>query len=560
MAADETTPLVGSGSGSGSGNGNSNGTSKTTARAKFSAASSDFFGPANRILLAGFLMAFTLGITQVPIIYVFRLMECDIFYSHNSPFKGPPAERCLRREINAGTATQVSILGMSTSLSGVFNLFVSGYFIKLWGPRWAFVSQTSLLGLRVSTQVLGVTVGGRAGELIFQACQAIGIIGGPRGYQLVLNTAVSEVVVPRDRTAVFGRLQGSIMLGTAFGFLLGGILGGVYNIRRPFEVAFFLYVASTIYGGLFLPTPAQGDVGAEKHASKGLGAFFAPLKIIRPHRYRLESGKVVKNYGLVFLALGIFLGVMYATSEFNFSTTENGYLMFGNSLIRGLFLILMFPKIISFVRDWFNGTQPSSETHRKHDAGLPTNPEDFGIDGSGEEVPQEPIQTPETEEEDSGTGFDLFFVRWSLVVDSLVTFFAGFSSHGWQVYLAGFLLPFASGSAPAAKGVMTEMTPPHQRRDALSGITLVESSAMLMTQGLFGLIFAAFSEAGRPSLTFFCNGGFAVFGFLILFMAHLPPENSKRVDEEDAETETGSLLPHGQQSRGAEERACARNA
>ena len=30
--------------------------------------------------------------------------------------------------------------------------------------------------------------------------------------------AVSEVVAPRERTAVFGRLQGSIMLGTAFGY------------------------------------------------------------------------------------------------------------------------------------------------------------------------------------------------------------------------------------------------------------------------------------------------------------------------------------------------------
>lgn len=109
-------------------------------------------------------------------------MECDVFYTHNPPFEGL-GDRCHRREINAGTATQVSILGMSTSFSGVFNLFICGYFIKLWGPRWAFCSQTALLGLRVSTQVLGVTIGGRTGEIIFQACQAIGIIGGPRGYQ-----------------------------------------------------------------------------------------------------------------------------------------------------------------------------------------------------------------------------------------------------------------------------------------------------------------------------------------------------------------------------------------
>lgn len=52
---------------------------------------------------------------------------------------------------------------------------------------------------------------------------------------------------------------------------------------------------------------------------------------------------------------------------------------------------------------------------------------------------------------------------------------------------------------------MTELCAPSQRRDAISAITLVESTATLLTQGLFGLIFAAFSEVGRPSLTFFCN-------------------------------------------------------
>ncbi len=130
---------------------------------------------------------------------------------------------------------------------------------------------------------------------------------------------------------------------------------------------------------------------------------------------------------------------MYATSEFDFSTTENGYLMFGNSLIRGLFLILMFPKIISAGRDWFNGISshaPGTHRHEENGNSIPIEPADFNVAESGEEVPQEPISAPELDEEDSGTGFDLFFVRWSLVVDSVVTFFAGFSSHGWQVYLS----------------------------------------------------------------------------------------------------------------------------
>lgn len=49
------------------------------------------------------------------------------------------------------------------------------------------------------------------------------------------------------------------------------------------------------------------------------------------------------------------------------------------------------------------------------------------------------------------------------------------------------------------------MCPPHQRQDALSAVTLVESAATLTTQGVFGLIFASLSEIGKPYLTFFCN-------------------------------------------------------
>jgi hypothetical protein len=126
---------------------------------------------------------------------------------------------------------------------------------------------------------------------------------------------------------------------------------------------------------------------------------------------------------------------MYATAEFNFGTTENGWLMFGNSLIRGLFLIFAFPKIISAGRKWFN-RQPneSGSAPQPSEGELPMEPGEIAT-GVVEDVPQEPINPPEAEEEDSGTEFDLLFVRWSLVVDSLVTALAGFSRHGWQAYL-----------------------------------------------------------------------------------------------------------------------------
>lgn len=38
--------------------------------------------------------------------------------------------------------------------------------------------------------------------------------------------------------------------------------------------------------------------------------FFASLKILLPQRYHLDSGRDVEYYGVIFLACGIFCGVV----------------------------------------------------------------------------------------------------------------------------------------------------------------------------------------------------------------------------------------------------------
>lgn len=202
-----------------------------------------------------------------------------------------------------------------------------------------------------------------------------------------------------------------------------------------------LYVACTVYAGLCLqrsPSYDAAQVGTATDGSKktskskkkasGLQAFFAPLRIIRPYRYRLPSGPVVTNYGLIFLALGIFIGVfasgyapillqMEGTSLFGFSTAENGWLMSGNSFIRGVFLYAVFPRIIAAGREWY-GPPPV---------------------GGGVGVDSAPAAADDAE--DTNTGFDLLFVQWSQVVDAVVTMIAGFSSKGWHIFLGASCLP-----------------------------------------------------------------------------------------------------------------------
>ncbi|KUI57792.1 hypothetical protein VP1G_05077 [Cytospora mali] len=529
------------------------------------------FGPPNtiKVLLAGFIITFSFSFTQVPIFYVFHLMECDVYYDTHPPFTGP-GDRCSINEIAAGTAKQYSLLGMSTTFCGTLNLFLTGWTVKKWGPRFALIVQTFVPGIRVLTQIFGVIAGGNAGITIIQTTQLITILGGPAGYILVVNTIAGELVEPMRRTAVFGQLQGCIMLGQAISYLLGGMVGDTFGIRMPFQVAFFLFMFATLYARTVLPyiSPDSLSDGKQDSKAKGIKGFLAPLRILAPQRIRFFDGHVAKHYGVFFLCCGLFLGVlatgyaplliqMYATAYFDFNQSDNGWLMSGNALCRSAFLFFIFPRIVDAGRKWWikkskdDDPTPVPRKPRRDDeqpntlSRISSRPGELEAPvGSGNQMLQEEsMPQPETkaEEERAACRFDLFFLRWSLLVDGLLTAGAALCTKGWHVYLAAFLLPFGSGSAPAGKGVITEMCPHSQRTDALNAVTLVENIARLATQGLFGYIFSALAETGQAYLTFYINAAIAIVAMAVLFLSYFPPLDSTMVDDldEDEEDEEG---------------------
>ncbi|KAK0634230.1 major facilitator superfamily domain-containing protein [Bombardia bombarda] len=519
-----------------------------------------------RVLLAGFLITLSFSFTQVPIFYVFYIMECDAYYATHPPFVGI-GNRCSRDAIAGATAQQVAILGMSTTICGTFNLFVAGWMVKRFGPRFTLFLQTFVPAIRVVLQILGVIAGGQTGIAIFQATQLITMIGGPYGYILVINIMVSETVEPIRRTAVFGMLQGCFMLGQAIGYLSGGLIGDSWGVVKPFQVAFFSFLIATLYARFALPyIPPEAMSDGKKPPVKGFAGFLAPLKVLSSQTVRLETGITKKHYGVVFLCAGVFLGVlatdyaplliqMYATYVFNFSQNDNGFVMSGWAFCRALFLLFLFPRIISSGRNWYHSRHPSHSSVTKslrveagcsQVTGLPTRPEEFESPigaNAGEEpigiVPDAQVQGTSAEADDLKTGFDLFFLRYSLVLDGALTMCAAFATEKWHIYLAAFMLPFASGSAPAAKGVMVDMCSRSERTDALNALTLVENIARLCTQGLFGFVFAALAQVGKPHLTFYCNAAIALIATGVLLFSNFPPAGSTLVEEEN---QAGSLV------------------
>lgn len=450
-------------------------------------------GPVSHHLPLSFLVPRNL-LTFYRLIYVFRLMTCEAYYQARHDASAPGFDRCDNHDIEAGTARAVALLGASTTLFGVLNLFVTGWAIKKLGVKSALLISVFWPAVRLAVQNVGVMTGGATGILIVQCSQVITIIGGPAGYILALNSFVTEVIEHKERTGALGKLQGCTFFGTASAYLAGGLISDYFGIIAPFRVTLVLFLSSCVYVMVFLPwIPLNKAVVS--HAQSGTSNFLGPLRMFTPQKWVLRSGKIQTEYGTLLLGFGVFLGVlatgyqsvllqMYATDVYGFGTTENGYLISMNAFVRGLFLTLVFPRIISAGRNWLSA-KDSERVPPKDSAipDLPTDRNDFAaIEPLDNE--QEPIEPPKPNDEKETFAFDLLYTRYSLLADGILTGAASFISQGWQMYLIAVVLPFASGTGSAAKGTILQMCPATERGDALSAITLVEMVARLLTSML----------------------------------------------------------------------------
>lgn len=137
---------------------------------------------------------------------------------------------------------------------------------------------------------------------------------------------------------------------------------------------------------------------------------------------------------------------MYATAAFDFNQANNGLLMSEFGLMRGIFLLFIFPRIIGFGRRRLASKKARSKSlpEAQGECGtdgtltpdsLPTDPREF--DSSMGTIPSdEPVKPKRvSDDEDLDPQFDLIFLRWSLVVDGALTMVAAFATKPWHIYL-----------------------------------------------------------------------------------------------------------------------------
>lgn len=496
------------------------------------------------LLLSGFLISLTFGITQVPILYAFRLMTCDAYYETHTPDPNS-VDRCAKHEIEAGASRAFAVLSASTSIFGLVNLMVTGWTIKRLGVKRALMVQIFWPAMRLLCQIIGIAKGSNTGIVIVQSSQVLTIIGGPNGYVLCLNSFVADVVGHEGRTGALGRLQGLMFIGAAVGFLVGGIVGDAFGIIEPFRVSFVSFIICCGYVALTLPATARPETKDEARSRQALGIsrFFGPLRIFTPQKWVLQDGRTTVQFGALTLGIGVFLGILatgyitillqqHATSRFHFGTKDNGYLISMYFSLRGAFLSLVFPRIITQGRKWTKARDAKQRARQEEeplvsDSDQPIAPNEVEV---REPMENEEPPNPAPQDEHETFAFDLFYARFSVLLDAILTGAAMFVSYGWQMYIVALVLPFAAGTGAASKGTILQMLPSSDRTDALSGITLVENIARLSTTAVFGLVFSALANVGQGHLVFICNAGVALLAFVILCLSRFPPDGSKRLE------------------------------
>ncbi|OCF37391.1 hypothetical protein I316_00512 [Kwoniella heveanensis BCC8398] len=497
-----------------------------------------FFPPVRRVMFTSFLLSMTFAFTQTSLLYAFRIMACDEYHKTHE-WTGPPqGDRCAITPVEGNSARQIALMGATTTTCTIANLFVTGWFIKRFGVKAAMFQQTFWAAFRNLCQMYALSVGGGIGIKIIQTTQMFNILGSAGGYQIASNVFIAALVDAEQRTSQFGVLTGVIMLGSSAGYTLGGLAFNYFGLLAPFKCAFALLCFCTIFGSLFLPylAPDHKDETASPtlKAEKRKQSFLAPLKIFIPKLVE-KDGKLRRDYNLLLLGAGAFFSVLatgyvgvalqlVGTDAFGFMPGQSGMMLSGNLLVKAFFLSICFPRIITYGRRLLS--------HRT----------DVPSSAASDEHPETPLEAEEPDDvgaprEDQaraptdvlhGSTFDLYFLRWSIFVDGVLTGLTTLSSKGWHLYLAAGVLPFASATGAACKGVTLDFVSQEERADALGAIALVEKVAQVSTISLFGYAFALFSERGQPTLVFLANGSIAMVAFLLLLFVKIPkPEQGK---------------------------------
>ncbi|KAJ7928150.1 major facilitator superfamily domain-containing protein [Mycena leptocephala] len=387
-----------------------------------------------------------------------------------------------------------------------------------------------------------------------------GAIGSTASELAAIMAYSSDVSTPEQRSRIFSFVVGSMLAGIGIGPILGSFVLRTthHNLLSVFYLAAALRLiyASVIW--FFLPeslttvkmkrasiryrdNPSTTEEPTLWWSSQRLFFFLKPLSLLLPEKIsNPTSPKVGKRdwnltllvlaYAAMFLAavgpflsrLSIFINgnsqsslaniFLYALFTFQWDAEYLNYCISSIGIARGVFLILILPAVIKFVKDRHTNP-PSSHSSSEHEPLLSDN------DRSIHPTPPK------------SAVFDLGLARFSILMDIAMYALLPFAPTGIIFILFISLGSLGGGLVPAINSVALELytrrigkNKPVESGKLFGALSVVQAiSATVLGPPMYGLIYAA-TVATHPRTICFVATGNAVFAFVILAFVRVAPD------------------------------------
>ncbi|CAG8585224.1 12113_t:CDS:2 [Acaulospora morrowiae] len=443
------------------------------------------------LLPAFFVVAVTYGIGIAPKVKFYVDVVCRDYYSskqENTTQKlfvlnndELPDDMCNIPEVQAEVSQLILVLNLCTAIPGVFVLGTLGSLSDRWGRRMIlFLASVGMAMLNLCILLAGNFWSYFGIKFLIIGYLMEGLSGGVLLFITVSYAYIADCTTSTQRNAVFGLLQGVIIMGFSLGPMISGwLVDAMDNIMSSIPLEKQLENQRRY----------QDELRNHSLFWKWFGVLnlFKTLSILMPRNQKgasrnaeeledeipTNAGKysLLKLAGINILIFGVITGtqqifLLYTSYVFDWSIMDQGYVLFLGGFSRAVVLLVVYPMFLRLFKKW------SIKDDRKV---IENNVNDR--DATRKSRTSSPTVLDEVDKKKELLT-EVWIIRVGLAVDAISYLFFGLATNSTTFFAAAI-------SNPTIKSLETKLIPKSQVGQLLGAISVLDSIIRIISPTLF---------------------------------------------------------------------------
>ncbi|TCD62172.1 hypothetical protein EIP91_007255 [Steccherinum ochraceum] len=515
------------------------------------------------------LEAFVMSCAMAPRIEVYTQLVCDV-RKPNFPVPGNATDALLdsagRKKLCAADpdvgAAVAALLTAFSTVTGILGCLTTGWWTSL-SDRSGRVYALSIVMCGLAFTDLNFLAVGNFSQYLpgsywwfVLGALGEGIFGSFSTANAIIYAYIADVVEPHNRAHTFSSFYGLFFSGLSFGPTVGGLIVrytgtpfSVFYISATFHILLLVFICLVIPESLTPSQKAKSRLQYEHSIAKGkqdaIGApvlyrfkrvfsFLSPLTVLwmapggtASNPFKDKNGRgdwslilMVTSSAFTMLLMGSFsYKFQYTSAVFGWTSEEIGYWLTLVGVVRAVFLILVFPIIIKFLKP-----KPVPSVRLSEAASEPLlSAESTSHPDSSSSPHATAVNTSRS------ISFDLNVTRVSVVIELISAFMIPFTKKGLVFTGLSVADCFGAGHEPTAQSVTLALYA--QRGGTESGKLLGALGVLqilcsqIISPALFGMTYVK-TVATLPSAIFFVSSAIIAISFVFLLFVRVPQTNS----------------------------------